>query len=172
VPDALAGAGRQSQRKIELSPAELRAQADVIIAGNVAGVSSQWDDTHSTIFTDVAVSVERFDKGNAPRRLTVRVPGGEVGDIGMAVEDMPVFAPGQKVSLHLRKTAERAVFKLAGGGRGAAAGKGKPALKYYSYSGYHRSPASCYYHIIDLRVSNATSCPLPFIPSPLRGREG
>jgi hypothetical protein len=144
----LALAGSLNAMMIELSPAELRAQADVIITGNVAGVTSQWDDTHSTIFTDVVVSVERFDKGNAPRRLTVRVPGGEVGDVGMAVEDIPTFAPGQKVSLHLRRTADRAVFKLARGGQGGAL-RGKPGRspKLYSYSGYHRNPASCYYRV-------------------------
>jgi hypothetical protein len=154
----LGAAGSLSAMMVELSPAELRAQADVIVTGTVTGMTSRWDDSHSTIFTDVAVSVERFDKGNAGRRLTVRVPGGEVGDIGMAVEDMPTFAPGQKVSLHLGRATDRGVFRLVGGGQGAAL-RGKPPKEYYySYSGYHRDPANCYYHI------NST-LPLEWLPA-------
>jgi hypothetical protein len=147
---ALGAAGSLSAMMIQLPPRELTARADVIVTGNVAGVTSQWDDSHATIFTDVAVSVERLDKGNAPARLTVRVPGGEVGDVGMAVEDMPTFVAGQRVTLYLSRTSDHAIFSLVGGGQAAAKGGGHGGPggpKLYSYSGYHRDPASCYYYI-------------------------
>jgi len=141
---ALGAAGSLSAMMVALSPTDLSAQAQVIVTGTVTGVTSQWDDSHSTIYSDVTVSVERLDKGDAANRtLTVRVPGGEVGDIGMAVEDMPTFTTGQKVTLYLNPTSDRAVFKLAAGGQGTAIG-GKP---YYSYSGYHRDAATCNYHV-------------------------
>jgi len=143
---ALGAAGSVSAMMIELSPTELTTQADVVVTGTVTGVTSQWNDSRSVIYTDVALSVERFDKGTSDRRVTLRVPGGEVGDIGMAVEDIPAFAPGQRVTLHLLRTADRAVFELLGGWQGAVI-DGKPGQVYYSYSGYHRSPASCSYYI-------------------------
>jgi hypothetical protein len=143
---ALGAAGSLSAMMIELSPAQLTAQADIIVTGTVTGLNSHWDASHSAIVTDVAVTVEQFQKGTSDRQVTVRVPGGEVGDIGMAVEDMPTFTLGQKVTLHLLRTADRAVFQLLGGWQGAVI-DGKPGQVYYSYSGYHRSPASCSYEI-------------------------
>ncbi len=140
----LALAGSLGAMVIPLSPAELAAQADVIVTGNVVGTTSLWNDDHSQIYTDVGISVARFVKDNSWRELTVRVPGGEVGDIGMAVEDMPVFAKGQQVSLYLSRTAERTVFKLASGGQGSRV-LGGPKL--YSYSGYHRLTSDCHYRI-------------------------
>ncbi len=146
---ALGAAGSLNAMMVQLSPIDLSAQAQVIVTGTVTGVTSQWDDSHSTIYSDVAVSVERFDKGNSYRELTVRVPGGEVGDIGMAVEDMPTFVTGQKVSLYLTPTSDRAVFNLVAGEQGAAILGGPRAPEYFSYSGYHRDPASCHYRIND-----------------------
>ena len=136
-----------SAMMVELSPRELAARADVIVTGNVTGVTSEWNDSHSMIFTDVTIAAEQFDKGAAPGRLTVRVPGGEVGEVGLAVEDEPSFTPGQRVALHLGRTNEHGVFNLIGGGHGAAL-KGKPGgQKLYSYTGYHRDPGVCDYLI-------------------------
>ncbi len=143
---ALGVAGSLNAMMVPLSPTDLSAQAQVIVTGTVTGVTSQWDDNHSTIYSDVTISVERFGKGIAARQLTVRVPGGEVGDIGMAVEDMPTFVTGQRVSLYLTPTSDRAVYNLVAGGQGATIA-GRPGLQYYSYSGYHRSPASCDYYV-------------------------
>jgi hypothetical protein len=144
---ALGVAGSLNAMMVQLSPTDLSVQARVIVTGTVTGVTSQWDNSHSTIYSDVTISVERFDKGIADRVLTVRVPGGEVGDIGMAVEDVPTFVTGQKVSLYLTPTSDRAVFNLVGGEQGVSV-LGKPPTEfYYKYSGYHRDPASCNYYI-------------------------
>jgi hypothetical protein len=145
---AFGAAGSLNAMMVQLSPTDLSAQAQVIATGTVTGVTSQWDDSHSTIYSDVTVSVERVDKGDAANRtLTVRVPGGEVGDVGLAVEDMPKFMTGQKVTLNLIRSTDRAVFTLVGGGQGTTIAGKPPTQFYYSYSGYHRSPGSCYYYV-------------------------
>lgn len=133
---------------IALPAEELNARADVIATGSVTSVSSHWDDTQTRIYTDVTIATERFEKGVADRALVVRVPGGEVGDIGMWVEDMPVLTVGDRMTVRLVAT-EAGMYELVGAAQALVEAEldKKPALVYYSYSGYHRDPASCYYHI-------------------------
>ncbi len=138
---------------ILLPPAELDAGADVILSGTVTASNSSWDDFRRAIHTDVAVTTDRYDKGSGPLEIVLRVPGGEVGDIGMLVEDFPTFTIGDHVTLHLTSTNEPAVYRLHGAWQGvsgagvdARGGKKPRTPKLYSYSGHHREPASCHYH--------------------------
>jgi hypothetical protein len=130
---------------VEMSPADLAAGSDLIVTGTVTGVASRWNSDQSAIYTDVTLSASIFEKGSADRVIVVRVPGGEVGDVGMAVEDYPVLQSGDNVRLHLTLGAD-GVFLLVGGMQGAGSTDAKP-LAYYSYSGYHRDPASCNYYV-------------------------
>ncbi len=135
----------------------LDAGADVIASGRVVSIQSGWNADYTRIMTDVELEVSGFDKGSADGRFTVRVPGGEVDDIGMLVEDMPVFEPGDMVTLRLEQTPEPSVFRLHGAANAVVGREGldkKPQKpggrkppKLYSYSGYHREPASCYYEV-------------------------
>jgi hypothetical protein len=129
---------------IEIPADQLAARADVIVSGTVTRLDSRWDEAKTLIYTDVRVATGQFEKGTAGREVTVRIPGGEVGDIGLAVEDMPIFKVGDEVKLYLTRTSEAGVYELFGGHQGAIAGGG---TQYYSYSGYHRSPATCNYYI-------------------------
>jgi hypothetical protein len=131
--------------------------ADLIATGRVISVASGWNADYTRIMTDVVLEVSGFDKGAADARVVIRVPGGEVDDIGMLVEDMPVFEPGDVVTLRLEATSEPSVFRLYGAANAVVAHEGldkKPQKpggrkppKLYSYSGYHREPASCYYRV-------------------------
>lgn len=130
---------------IHMSATDLTARADMIVSGTVTKLSSRWDDAHALIYTDVTIAPSGFEKGATDRPIIVRVPGGEVDDIGLAVEDMPIFTTGEQVRLYLTRATDAAAFELVGGYQAVTAPGGKQY--YYSYSGYHRSPATCNYYI-------------------------
>jgi hypothetical protein len=129
---------------LPVTPSELMVRSDLVVSGAVVSTNSHWDATKTLIYTDVVIATERFDKGSAGSQVTVRVPGGEVGDVGLAVEDMPVFVTGQRITVYLVKATDGVTYELAAGYQGVIAGGG---TVYYSYSGYHRSPASISYYI-------------------------
>jgi hypothetical protein len=86
--------------------AALTAAADRIVVADVLAVQAAWDSAHRTIHTTVEISVRESWKGDAPvdRHLTVRQPGGTVGDIEMTVRGMPVFATGERSLLFLHRS--------------------------------------------------------------------
>ena len=140
----LLAVGNLSAIMMPVTPGELAARSDLVVSGSVVSLNSHWDATRTLIYTDVVIATARFDKGSAGSQVTVQVPGGEVADVGLAVEDMPVFSPGQKVTLYLTKTGDGKAYELVGGYQGAIMAGG---TVYYSYTGYHRSPASISYYI-------------------------
>lgn len=91
--------------KVELP--ELTKEAEVIAIGQVVDLNSRWlgKPKTSTIITDVTVAVQDVLKGNvrAGERLTVKVYGGEIGDIGLRVSEEPQFSGGEEVIIFLNK---------------------------------------------------------------------
>lgn len=81
--------------------------SNTIVLGSVVGKHSYWQEQN--IYTDVTVSVDRIiklkTKDNA-RMLTVRVPGGTVGDVTEEVDGAPRFSVGDKVMLFLNDRGE------------------------------------------------------------------
>jgi hypothetical protein len=121
----------------------------VIVTGRVASLNSHWNSTHTTILTDVRILPERFAKGSVTREVVVQVPGGEVGDIGLGVEDAPVFTVGERVTVNLVKGRDPGVFEVLGGEQGRSPASKGARKYYYKYSGLHRSPASIYYYVYE-----------------------
>jgi hypothetical protein len=80
--------------------------SDVIVKARVTGLASHWNDDHSTIVTDVTLTVmESWAGGLAPGSpLTLQVQGGEVGDERIAYEHMTVFSPEEETVLFLKAT--------------------------------------------------------------------
>lgn len=73
-----------------------------IVRGTVTDMTSYWGDDHRAIYTDVALSVFTQFKGDPVAKvIMVRIMGGLVDDIGLTVEDMPRFSPGEDVILFL-----------------------------------------------------------------------
>jgi hypothetical protein len=131
---------------IDIPAGELDNQSALIVTGTVTGQSSNWSDDQSSIYTDVTIAVGQVDKGLADNSVVVRIPGGEVGEVGLGVEDVPVFMVGDQVRLHLAP-AQGGVYTLVSYRQGAeSAEDGKP-LAYYKWSGYYRNPATCHYRI-------------------------
>jgi hypothetical protein len=76
---------------------QLTAGATGIVKGYVTDVVSEWNDERTTIFTYTTIVVDQWLKGSGPKAITIRTPGGEVGDVGLWVEDVPVFVRDQDV---------------------------------------------------------------------------
>jgi len=131
---------------------ELDRRSDVIVTGKVMGMKSYWNSDKTLIYTDVTIEPEEFIKGRMRRNAVIKVIGGEVGEMSLVVEEMPVFSLGEMVTVNLAKGRDEGVFEVLGGAQGknpTLGGRPKPPppLFYYDYRGYKRDPAVCNYYI-------------------------
>lgn len=103
---------------LKMSTPELTRQAGVIVRGKVLDMKSEWDPARRRIWTLVTISVSHSIKGNGPENqdVVVKIPGGEVGDIGQKTEDAPIFTTGEEVLLFLQPEIyrEKEVFRVTG----------------------------------------------------------
>jgi len=81
-------------------------KADYIIEGTVEKVESKWNHDRTFIFTYTDLAIENYVKGVPfpEDELQIVTPGGEVGDVGIAVEDQPIFHEGKRVRIYLQGT--------------------------------------------------------------------
>lgn len=93
---------------------ELTAGATAIARGHVADVVSQWNEERTTIYTYTTIVVADWLKGTGPKAITIRTPGGQVGDIGLWVEDVPVFSKDQEVVTFVKPIAEEPFMQVHG----------------------------------------------------------
>lgn len=84
--------------------AELTANSSDVVRGEVLSLESQWNDDETFIFTIVTLRVDERYKGNVGihSEVTILVPGGEVGEVGLGVEHAAKFEEGQEVIVFLR----------------------------------------------------------------------
>src|SRR5689334_6598932 len=82
-----------------MSLAEMAGAADTIIQARCVSTSARWDNGMIWTFAEFAL-VDTF-KGAPPKRITVRAPGGRVGNLVAAVEAAPQFTPGYEMVLFL-----------------------------------------------------------------------
>ncbi len=92
----------------------LTAETDLVLTGKVTGMQAQWED--NKIYTYVTISAKNFLKGDRKTEVTVKVPGGTVGDVACFVTGTPRFKKGEEVFLFLK--AKNNYFNLVGGYRG------------------------------------------------------
>jgi hypothetical protein len=87
-----------------LSDQDLVNQAQMVLTGTCTSITSEWNEDGTKIFTYITISPQNFIKSDeAPREVTIKQLGGEVGDIGMRVEGTSVFEEGEEVLLFLRR---------------------------------------------------------------------
>jgi hypothetical protein len=110
----LAGAARASVMRA-MALAELTANAEHIVVGDVLSTESTWDAKHRTIYSTVEIAVAESWKGAVPSsgRIRLRHFGGSVGDIEMTVYGEARFQQGERVIVFLQ------------GGRLVGMGQGK-----------------------------------------------
>jgi hypothetical protein len=149
----LFAAGQVWAAMMPIPKTELTMRSDVIVTGMVASLRSYWNSDHTLIFTDVTIRPEEFTKGRVDGDLVVRTVGGEVGDMSLVVEDMPVFSLGERVTANLVSAEDGAAFEVLGGYQGlssvldAPKPPPPPADSYYDYSGNRRELPVCNYYI-------------------------
>jgi hypothetical protein len=112
-----------SAMMLTLSLEDMSKAADVIAHGRVIRIESRWSTDQSTIYTDVTVTVARavknrfasvFNKnmraatGSTPAEVVFRVPGGEVGDVGMVSSNDRLPQVGEELIMFLATAGEAA----------------------------------------------------------------
>jgi len=88
---------------LRVSPKELADTAPMVIEGRVATVDQRWDDGRTCINTYAVVNVDRTHKGPAAGSVTVKIPGGRVGDEEVRVEGTAKLEAGEDCLLFLWK---------------------------------------------------------------------
>ena len=77
---------------------DLAAQADAVVIGDVAKITSHWDDTQGRIFTTITIAVHEVLKGDVTEsQLTLTQMGGTIADVHAWVHGNPEFRRGEKV---------------------------------------------------------------------------
>jgi hypothetical protein len=78
---------------------ELTVNSSHIVRGQVLAVESKWNESETSIYTQVTIQVAEVYKssGDAPTTATVIFPGGTVDDTRLWVEHTPTFTVGQDV---------------------------------------------------------------------------
>ena len=101
---------------IEKSAAELAQDAKAIVQGEVKNVR-YYKGINGVIYTRALVMVNDVIKGkNIKKNITVEYEGGEVGDIGVWVEDEPSLEKGERALLFLTNSFWRKnVYYIVGG---------------------------------------------------------
>ncbi len=100
-------------RKAELS--ELKQSADAVVRAKVLTVRSEWNEDRTFIWTFVEVKVSRWIKnqGVEGKVVTIKTPGGTVGDITQVGSNDVAFNEKEDVILFLKKSA-LSYFKVVG----------------------------------------------------------
>jgi len=74
-----------------------------VVVGEVVSAEARFSRDGRAIYTYVEVAVSERLKGRGEDTITVWVLGGEVGDVGMAVDGVPRFDSGEQVVLFLEE---------------------------------------------------------------------
>jgi hypothetical protein len=92
---------------IKYSFADLVKRADLVVRGKVIKCESYWgslpwDINSRIIFTKTTIQITECFKGETGKNeIVIETQGGEIGDVGLKVEDMPRFEPNEDVILFL-----------------------------------------------------------------------
>ncbi len=91
------------------SPAQMFTNSDAVFTGTVLDVTTRWGEgNESIIITVVRLDVEGLAKGEPQGNpIEVNIPGGQMGDVGVWVEDQPTFTVGEHVLLYLRSVGSK-----------------------------------------------------------------
>ena len=101
TPLGVAGAATVARLDFDAATAD----AGHIVHGDVVASRSFWSEDGLRIYTDVEVAVRETLKGSVQPTVTVRLLGGEVGEIGQMVPGAPRLREGEEVVLLLQRPA-------------------------------------------------------------------
>lgn len=92
----LAGGGLASTF-IKTDVQGLKQTSESVVHARVSDIQSAWNSEHTMIFTSVTLDVIRTLHGDSQQQITVRVPGGTVGDYTVKMSGAPEFEKGSSV---------------------------------------------------------------------------
>jgi len=93
-------------------------ESEVIVAGKVGNVLSEWTPKRERIQTRVTITVDETIKGAVPgNAMTIIVPGGEVGGVGELYTHMATFKANEEVVVFAKKDAAGR-YRVSGGNDG------------------------------------------------------
>lgn len=93
-----------------MTTVELADASKSIVHGRVISLVPHWNEERTTILTRVTVDPIQYMKGEpGGGRIVFEMPGGVVGELGLAVSDVPDFEVGEEVVLFLRSEYFRVV---------------------------------------------------------------
>lgn len=82
--------------------ASLSASSPLVVTGRVAAIESRWDPSANAIYTYVTVTVTERLKGTLTEpQVVVKQMGGQVGDIGLRIDDQARYTVGEDVLVFL-----------------------------------------------------------------------
>ena len=81
---------------------ELVDASTAVVYGRVADVRGQWTSNRHGIDSVLTIDAIQYLKGDLTGRVTVRVPGGRVGEMVHVIPGAPVLAEGDLVVLFLK----------------------------------------------------------------------
>ena len=86
---------------VPLSIDTIAASSSHIVRGEVVSAESQWDSSHSYIYTNIKLRVRDRYKGACTDTINIVVPGGVVGETGLFVEHAAELKLGEDVVVFL-----------------------------------------------------------------------
>jgi len=87
-------AGQTEALRIKTSWGERVDLSEKIIRGQVVAVESYWNPDKTNIYTKITILISEYLKGNGPREMILKIPGGRVGNKVQRVSDTPQFSVG------------------------------------------------------------------------------
>ena len=87
-------AGQAETSRLKTTWGERVDLSEKIIRGQVVAVESYWNPEKTLVHTDVTVLIDEYFKGDGPIKITLKIPGGTVGDKTQRVSDTPQFNVG------------------------------------------------------------------------------
>jgi len=85
-----------------LSLNRLAAGSDAVARVRCSSAESRWE--NGSIWTVATVKIVETLKGNLPREIAVRLPGGRVGHLTATVDGTPKFNPGDEAVVFLERS--------------------------------------------------------------------
>lgn len=117
---------------------EMATRAEVIALGTVEKVESVWTPDGRMIVTTVTFEIEKGLKGGPRQRVSIRIPGGRVGDQILVASGAPTFSEGERLVLFLERPGTGVSGRDDGGTRGGPdRGRGGPLETLFSIVGWN-----------------------------------
>lgn len=109
---------------------ELLAGSNAVVQGTVLETRAFWNEERTIILTEARIEVQDLVAGDAPAVVTVRTPGGEVGNYRVEATGFPTFSAGEQVLVYLNSDGNdfRVTGHLQGQYRIRASAKGTMAV--------------------------------------------